>query len=178
MMLRTGLYLLFCFLTMSCAPKNNDAEPVRTSKLYVALECVNSPNTNLRVSEFFPRDAKAVPCEDITQGRVYYSEDQLKMTYFENNSSTTEFNCINPKKHLEFLKKHYNQDIVLVYDGKLLHSFRVNIESPNFNCGEQKWHSYEDPTNMCFALAEARDEPIENCTVACSETKSKICLDN
>ena len=171
--------LLLCFFNEGCAERNNDAsEQEVTSKLYLAIECENSTNTNLKVSEFFPQHAKAVPCEDVTQGRVYYSENQLKMKYFKNNTSTTKLNCINPKKHSEFLKKHYGQDIVLVYDGTLLHSFHISGESPNFDCGEQKWYSYEESANLCFSLVDARNEPIENCTVACSETKSKICLDN
>jgi len=173
------ILILLCFLSIGCTEKKTEiSKQDVTSKLYLAVECENSGNTNLKISEFFPQDAKAIPCEDVTQGRVYYSDDQLKLKFFKKDFATVKFNCLSPDKHKEFLTKQYNKDIVLVYDGVLLKSYRVNGVNPDIKCGELVSYSYEESANMCFAVADARGEPVESCTIACSETDSKICLDN
>ena len=79
-----SIAILLCLSSIGCKEKISSVAPSPSiSKLYFAVECENSANTNLRVSEFFPQDAKAIPCEDVTQGRVYYSDDQLKLKFFK-----------------------------------------------------------------------------------------------
>ncbi len=173
------IFISLCILSMGCTEKvSGVSESSGTSKLYLAVECVNSKKINLKVSEFFPRDAEAIPCEDVRKARVYFSDDELKIKFFKNDFATVQYNCLNPSKHEEFLSKNNGKDIVLVYDGKLLHGFRVAGSRRNKKCGELAIVSNEEAGNMCFALADARGEPIENCSVTCSKSDSKICLDN
>ncbi len=174
-----SILMFLCFLSVGCTEKvSGVSESSGTSKLYLAVECKNSTKINLNVSEFFPQDAKAVPCEDVRKGRVYFSDDQLQMRFFKKDYSIVQYDCLNPEKHKAFFKKNSGEGIVLVYDGKLLGSFLANGTARDTKCGELMVFSYEEAANMCFALADARGEPIENCTVQCSKSDSKICLDN
>lgn len=174
-----SIAILLCLSSIGCKEKiSSVAASPSISKLYFAVECENSANINLKVSEYFPQDAKAIPCEDVTKERVYLSDDQLKMRFFKKDYSIVQYDCLNPEKHKEFFKKNNGEGIVLVYDGKLLGSFLANSTERDTKCGELLVFSYEEAANMCFALADARGELIENCTVACSKSNSKICLDN
>lgn len=174
-----SIFMLLCFLSVGCTEKVSGVpESSGTSKLYLAIECENPKKTNLKVSEFFPHDVEAVPCEDVRKKKIYFSDDQLKIKLLKKDISIVQFNCLNPDEHSEFLEKYRGKSVVLVYDGTLLHSFIANGASRDAKCGELIISPNEDAVNMCLALADARGEPLESCTVACSEQKSKICLNN
>lgn len=168
------------FFSIGCTEKVNETSNSLSgvSKLYLAVECENSSNINLKVSEFFPQDARAVPCEVVGKRKAYFSDDQLKIKFLKKDFASIQYNCLDPDKHKEFFTKYNGKSVVLVYDGKLLHSFVANGAGKESKCGELLVFSYEDAVNMCSALADARGESLENCAMLCSEKKSKICLDN
>jgi hypothetical protein len=173
------IYFVLSLFLSGCQAKGENDEAAVSSNVFIALACVGeNPDSNIEAATFLEDEDKGSYCVDKRSEKIYFSENYLKLKMLKNETSKIKLGCIQPEKHSEFYKKNNGKKALLIANGRVLLMAIALDSHKKENCGEINFSGYEKSANLCFAYQNALGKPEADCTNACAESDSKVCIED